>query len=51
MTEETIKETIDAIRKTTARITKSKAMAIKFLVDLGLIEEEKPTGKISKKKK
>ncbi len=45
MTEETIKETLDAIRNTTARVTKSKATAIKFLVDLGLIEEDKPSKK------
>jgi len=30
MTEETIKETLDAIRKTTARVIKSKATDIKF---------------------
>jgi hypothetical protein len=51
MTEETIKETLDAIRKTTARVTKSKETAIKFLVDLGLIENEKSPRKIMKKRK
>jgi hypothetical protein len=51
MTEETIKETLNAIRKTTARVTKSKATAIKFLVDLGLIEEEKPSKKTMTKRK
>jgi hypothetical protein len=51
MTEETIKETLDAIRKTTERVTKSKTTAIKFLVNLGLIEEEKPPKKTMKKRK
>ena len=51
MTQEEIKSTIEALRKTTARATKSKAAAIKYLVELGLIEDEKPIKKTVKRKK
>jgi hypothetical protein len=51
MTQEEIKSTIEALRKTTARATKSKAAAIKYLVELRLIEDEKPIKKTVKRKK
>ena len=51
MTQEEIKSTIEALRKTTARATKSKAASIKYLVELGLIEDEKPIRKTAKRKK
>jgi hypothetical protein len=51
MTREEIKATIEALRKTTAKATRSKAAAIKYLVELGLIEKEKPIKKSSKEKK
>ena len=46
-----IKETLEALDRSTAKATKSKAAAIKYLVELGLIEDEKPLKKSSKKKK
>jgi hypothetical protein len=51
MTQDEIKSTIDALRKTTAKATKSKVSAIRYLVELGLIENEKPIKKIAKRKK
>ena len=48
MTEETIKETLDAIRKTTARVTKSKATDIKFLVSAGIIKPDNGKQQLSK---
>ena len=46
-----IKETIEALRETTAKARKSKASAIKYLVDLGLIEDERSIKKAPKKGK
>jgi hypothetical protein len=37
-----IKETLEALDRSTAKATKSKAAAIKYLVELGLIEDVKP---------
>ena len=51
MTQNEIKSTIEALRKTTAKATKSKAAAIRYLSDLGLIEEEKPLKKTAQRKK
>lgn len=51
MTQDEIKSTIDALRKTTAKATKSKASAIRYLVELGLIGNEKPIKKTAKRKK
>ncbi len=41
-----IEESIDALKKTTAKATKSKKAATKYLVELGLIEDEKPSKKV-----
>ena len=46
-----IEESIEALDKSTERATKSKAAAMKYLVELGLIEEEKPFKKSAKKGK
>ncbi len=46
-----IEETIAALKKTTAKATSSKQAAIKYLVELGLIEDEKPTKRVTKKVK
>jgi 5-formyltetrahydrofolate cyclo-ligase len=43
-----IEESITALRKTTAKATRSKKAAIKYLVELGLIEDEKPSKKVNK---
>ena len=51
MDEKDIRATIEALRKTTAKATKSKSAAIKYLVELGLIEDEKPLKKPAKRKK
>jgi DNA polymerase III gamma/tau subunit len=48
MTEEEVKATIEALRKTTAEATKSKASALKYLDELGLIKDEKPSKKNTK---
>ena len=41
-----IEESIDALKKTTAKATKSKKAATKYLVELGLIEDKKPSKKV-----
>ncbi len=46
-----IKETIEGLQKTTAEACKSRESAIKYLVDLGLIEDEKALKKATKGKK
>ena len=46
-----IKETLEALDRSTAKATKSKAAAIKYLVELGLIEDENQLKKSIKKKK
>jgi hypothetical protein len=46
-----IKETIEGLQKTTAEACKSRESAIKYLIDLGLIEEEKTSKKAIKGKK
>ena len=51
MTQVEIKSTIKALRKSTAKATKSKAAAKKYLVELGLIEEEKLKKKTAKGEK
>jgi hypothetical protein len=45
-----IEESITALRKTTAKATRSKKAAIKYLVELGLIEDENPSKRATKKK-
>jgi hypothetical protein len=46
-----IEETLEALDKNTAKATKSKAAATKYLIELGLIEDEKPLKRATKKKK
>jgi hypothetical protein len=46
-----IEETLEALDRSTEKAIKSKAAAMKYLVDLGLIEEEKPFVKTTKKVK
>lgn len=46
-----IEETLEALDKSTERATKSKASAMKYLVELGLIEQKKPIRKPAKKEK
>jgi hypothetical protein len=46
-----IKETIEGLQKTTAKATQSRESAIKYLVELGLIEEEEASKKTTKGKK
>jgi hypothetical protein len=46
-----VKETLEALDRSTAKATKSKAAAIKYVVELGLIEDVKPLKKLTKKKK
>jgi hypothetical protein len=46
-----IEETIAGLKKTTAEATKSKEAAIKYLIEAGIIEAERPVKKISKRKK
>ncbi|HEV3223336.1 MAG TPA: hypothetical protein VGZ90_10670 [Puia sp.] len=46
-----IEESITALRKTTAKATRSKKTAIKYLVELGLIEDEKPSKTTTKREK
>ena len=45
-----IEETIAALKKTTAKATKSKEAAIKYLIHAGIIEAEKPAKLITKRK-
>ena len=46
-----IEETLEALDKNTAKATKSKAAATKYLIELGLIEDEKTLKRATKKKK
>jgi hypothetical protein len=46
-----IEESITALRKTTAKATRSKKAAIKYLVELGLIEDEKLSKESAKREK
>jgi hypothetical protein len=46
-----IEETISALQKTTAKATKSKEAAIKYLVEAGIIKAEKPAKHAIKGKK
>ena len=46
-----IKESIEALRKSTAKATRSKEAAIEYLNRLGLIEEEKEPKRTKSRKK
>jgi hypothetical protein len=46
-----IEECLEALDKNTAKAIKSKAAATKYLIELGLIEDEKPVKRSTKKKK
>jgi hypothetical protein len=46
-----IKESIEALKKSTAKATKSKEAAIEYLTRLGLIEEGKASGRNKTRKK
>ena len=49
--QEQIRESIEALKKSTAKATKSKEAALEYLKRLGLIEEEKKPGKNIRRKK
>jgi predicted transcriptional regulator len=46
-----IRESIEALKKSTARATRSKEAAIEYLTRLGLIEEEKNSKRTKTNKK
>ena len=46
-----IEETITGLKKTTAEATKSKEAALKYLIEAGIIEADKPLKKNTKRKK
>ena len=46
-----IRESIEALKKSTAKATKSKEAAIEYLIRLGLIEEEKNSKRIKTRKR
>lgn len=51
MTDFTIKEQIETIKRATDTAAKSKESALKFLTDAGIIEEQKDKRNSDKKKK